>query len=91
MPVVHICDDACTYVSCSLQRYPVEAELAFGEKRGCFQMPKEEIPPKALISCPDIVPIQLDEREPNKDAMRNPSILVHPDVPTSTRYVLGTR
>ena len=91
MPVVHICDDACTFVSHSFLRYPVEAELAFGKTRGCFQKPDEKIPPNTDISCPDITPIELDKRVPNREAMNNPSPLVHPDVPSSTRYVLGTR
>ena len=80
MPVVHICDDACTYVSHCLLRYPIEAELAFGQKRGCFQKPDETKEPQKNISCPDITPIELDPRKPNREAMRNQSILVHPDV-----------
>ena len=91
MPVVHICDDACTYVSHCLLRYPIEAELAFGQKRGCFQKPDETKEPQKNISCPDITPIELDPRKPNREAMRNQSILVHPDVTHQTRYVLGTR
>lgn len=90
MPVVHICDDACTLVCNTSHRYPVEAELAFGSTRGCFEKPREDLPPNK-ISCPDIIPIEFDERVPNRDAMKNPSTLVHPDVSTSTRYVLGTR
>ena len=89
-PVLHICDDACTLVCHSLQRYPVESELAYGSTRGCFENPHEDIPPKRM-SCPDIIPIELDNRMPNRDAMKNPSTLVHPDVSSTVRYVLGTR
>ena len=69
----------------------MEAELAYGRTRGCFQKPKEDIPPKAEMSCPEITPIEFDTRETNRDAMKNQSNLIHPDVSTSTRYVLGTR
>ena len=91
IPPLLICDDACTFVSHSLQRYPVEAQLAYGEKRGCFEKPQEDTLPQENISCPDITPIELSTREVNKEAMRNKSPLVHPDVSTSTRYVSGTR
>ena len=91
MPVVHICDDACTFVSHSLLRYPIEAEIAFGQKRGCFQKPNDTVEPLTNISCPDITPIELEQRKPNREAMLNPSQLVHPDVTNQTRYVLGTR
>ena len=92
MPVVLICNDPCTYVSHSLQRYPVEAQLAYGKTRGCFQKPDEDIPPKDDISWPEITPIEFDNtRVTNRDAMKNQSTLIHPDVSTSTRYVLGTR
>ena len=73
-----------------MNRYPVEAELAYGSKRGCFERPSEDLPPSKL-SCPDIIPIELDERVPNREAMKNPSTLVHPDVSTLTRYVVGNR
>ena len=75
MPVVHVCDDACTYVSHSLQRYPVEAELAFGETRGCFEKPDDDIPPTTGLSCPEITPIEHSTRVPNREAMLNPSPL----------------
>lgn len=91
MPPLLVCDDACTFISHSLQRYPVKAELAYGEKRGCFEKPKDNTPPRKDISCPDILPIELSTTEVKREAMNNPSPLVHPDVMTSTRYVVGTR
>ena len=91
MPPLLICDDACTFVSHSLQRYPVTSELAYGEKRGCFEKPSEHNPPQKDISCPEILPIELSSREVNREAMNNLSSLIHPDVSTSTRYVSGTR
>ena len=90
MPVVLICDDPCTYVAHSLQRYPTEAELAFGKTHGCYEKPSEDVPPRTNISCPEITPIEL-QASTNRDAMKNDSILVHPDVSTSKRYVFGTR
>ena len=90
MPVVLTCDDACTYVAHSLLRYPIEAELAFGKTRGCYQKPSDDVPPSTDLSCPDIIPTELQSGV-NRDAMLNQSILVHPDAPTSTRYVFGTR
>ena len=91
MPPVHVCDDACTFVSHSIQRYPVEAELAFGETRGCFEKPDDDLPPNTGLSCPEITPIEHSTREPNREAMLNASPLVHPDVPTGKRYVFCTR
>ena len=86
-----VCDDACTYVSHTLQRYPIVGQLAYGEKRGCFEKPQEDTLPQENISCPDITPIELSTTEVNREAMRNPSTLVHPDIATTTRYVSGTR
>ena len=86
-----VCDNPCTFVSLALQRYPVEADLMYGTKRGCFEEPKDDIPPNKNISCPDIIPIELSTEVPNREAMKNPSPLVHPDVSSLTRYVMGTR
>ena len=90
MPVVMILDDPCTYVANSLQRYPTEAELAFGRTKGCYEKPSNVFPPNTNLTCPDIIPTELQSRS-DRDAMLNASILVHPDVQTSTRYVFGTR
>ena len=65
--------------------------MAFGETRGCFEKPSDEVPPSSGISCPDITPIELQPGPVNREAMLNPSNLVHPDIASSTRYVFGTR
>ena len=90
MPVVLVCDDPCTYVSHSMQRYPTEAELAFGETRGCFEMPSNDIPPRTGIRCPDIIPIEV-QLNCNRMAMNENDFLLHPDSSTTKRYVFGTR
>lgn len=90
MPVVMIMDDPCTYVANSIHRYPTESELAFGKTRGCFEKPSNVLSPNAGLSCPDIIPTEMQSKS-ERDAMLNASILVHPDVQTSTRYVFGTR
>ena len=74
-----------------MQRYPVEGQLAYGEKRGCFEKPSEDSAPLKDISCPEIIPIELSTKDVNPAAMMNPSNLVHPDASTSSRYVSGTR
>ena len=91
MPELIVCDDACTFVSLSLQRYPVEADLAYGNNRGCFEKPQDDIPPRKDISCPDITPIELSAKSPDREAMNNQSRLVHPDAAPLTKYVMGTR
>ena len=72
-------------------KYPVMAKCAYGMTGGCFEMPSEIVPPKTGISCPDIIPIAFEVKPINKEAMLNESALVHPDVETSSRYILGTR
>jgi hypothetical protein len=69
----------------------VLSEYAYGATKGCFEKPSNDVPPNSGISCPDITPIELSAEPVNKQAMRNPSQLVHPDVPTPMRYVSGTR
>lgn len=62
-----------------LLRYPAIAELAYGhERRGCFENPSNNRQPKDGIQCPDIVPVEYEDREgyPNSLAMKNPSSLV---------------
>ena len=79
-------------LSHSMLRYPVLAELVYGEFNGCFQKPSDSVLPDSNISCPDITPIEYQEKEMvNRQAMLNPSQLTHPDVSTSRRYVSGTR
>ena len=72
-------------------KYPIEAELAFGSARGCFEMPSQDRPPSSGLSCPDIPPTELQTTEVNPGAMMNPSRLDHPDVQGTRRYVFGTR
>ena len=91
LPVGLVCDDACGYVANCFQRYPTESELAFGEKRGCFEKPSDDVAPTRGISCPDIIPTELQSGPTNRAAMENPSNLVHPDTSSSQRYVFGTR
>ena len=60
-------------------RYPSTAELAYGSsRRGCFENPDEQKAPQTGHDCPDIVPLEYEEREglPNHMAMENPSQLV---------------
>ena len=90
MPIVHICDDPCTLVSHSLQRYPYEGELAFGKTRGCFELPSDDVPPTVGLSCPEIVPIEFQSQS-NRKAMEKYDFLLHPDSNSFKRYVFGTR
>ena len=60
-------------------RYPTVAEHAYGEsRRGCFENPSDTALPQNNIDCPDIIPVELEERDglPNREAMLNPSPLV---------------
>ena len=91
MPVILINDDSCTYVDHWFHRFPIEAELAFGSTRGCFERPSEDTHPTSGLSCPDILPTEIQTTPVNRDSMKNPSILDHPDVRTQQRYVFGTR
>ena len=90
MPIALICDDACTFVCHTFQRYPAEAEIAFGETRGCYQLHSDDVPPDTGLSCKDIIPIELQSVS-NRHAMENSNFLSHPDSESSKRYVFGTR
>jgi hypothetical protein len=60
-------------------RYPSIAELAYGSsRRGCFENPNNTKPPTEGLDCPDIAPVEYEEREglPNPLAMNNSSQLV---------------
>ena len=63
-----------------LFRFPNLTELAYGsDRRGCFEVPKEDQDPASDIECPDILPIQCDDPRGNLHdplAMKNPSQLV---------------
>lgn len=71
-------------------RYPDQSKLAFGKKRGCFQLPRDDKTPRKNISCKDILPLIYSEQEMNRDAMRSSNPLDHPDTTSPTRYCLGT-
>ena len=60
-------------------RYPDLAELAYGsERRGCFENPDEMKAPTSGIDCPDILPVEHEDRDGYHmpEAMENPSPLV---------------
>ena len=88
----HILDDSCTYVRyCRAQpEYRLESELAFGQFNGCFEKPSMTQDPKDDIDCPDIAPLTFSNNTVNRDAMRNPSKLVHPDSSSLVKYCMGT-
>ena len=53
--------------------------MAYGSsRRGCFENPDDKRPPSDNLDCPDIAPVELEERDglPNPQAMKNPSQLV---------------
>ena len=79
IPVILICDDSCTYCLHCKHRYPTLYEVAYGtDRKGCFENPDDNKPPSRGLDCPDIVPLEYEERPglPNHDAMKNPSQLV---------------
>ena len=68
-----------SFIRIIIFRYPSTAELAYGHsRRGCFENPNDTRPPKGDIECPDIFPVEYEERVglPNPLAMKNPSALV---------------
>ena len=75
----------------SFLRYPEQSEEAFGVKRGCFEKPQSDRPPKTNISCKNILPLKFSENETDRNAMLNADPLSHPDSNEKTRYCLGTR
>ena len=91
LPIVHMMDDSCAYVRHSFSRNKVLAELAFGKTHGCYEMPDERKEPTQGVDCPAITPLSFSLKTTNKEAMENPSTLVHPDAKELTRYCLGTR
>ena len=74
----------------SLLRYPEQSKQAFGEKHGCFELPSEDKAPSKHIQCKDILPIIYSDQDTNRDAMKDPNPLVHPDSTSLVRYCLGT-
>ena len=74
----------------SFIRYPVISELAFGNTRGCFELPDKDKEPGTKIDCPDVTPLQHSDRPANREAMLNSSPLIHPDAEGTRKYCLGT-
>lgn len=86
-----VCDDACTLVQHMSHRDRNVAIRAFGDYRGCFEVPSSTLKPSQGIDCPDILPLaHANNQNMVKDSMKNPSALVHPDVKGTRRYVMGT-
>ena len=53
--------------------------MAYGsERRGCFENPDNNKPPSDNIECPDVLPIEHEQRDgfPHRLAMKNESPLV---------------
>jgi hypothetical protein len=91
-PPVHLLDDACTYVRHSMMADKVKGQLAFGTTHGCFELPDENKEPTQNIDCPAIEPLShSDGDKTNREAMLNPSPLVHPDVQGLCKFCMGTR
>ena len=66
--------------------------LAYGETKGCFEMPSTSKKPTEEIDCPDILPLAHQESQKvDSFAMTNQSPLIHPDVTGTRRYIMGTR
>ena len=58
-------------------RYPGLAEAAYGsERKGCFEPPHPENPPKSDLICEDLTPIEFASTPPNDLAMNETSQLV---------------
>ena len=68
----------------------MESELAFGQFHGCFERPSVTKDPTDNIDCPDIAPLTFSTNSVNRDAMKNPSRLVHPDSTSLVKYCMGT-
>ena len=64
--------------------------MAFGQTHGCFEKPSLTKDPTNNIDCPDVAPLTFSNNLVNREAMRNPSRLVHPDSTSFVRYCMGT-
>ena len=71
-------------------RYPVQSKIAFGTKKGCFEVPREDRDPSRNIECPDILPNIYNDQDCYREAMNDPNPLSHPDSSSKVRYCLGT-
>ena len=74
----------------SLSRYPEISQQAYKEFLGCFEKPREDMSPTNQLDFPEILPLKYSEEMPNREAMRDPSPLTHPDSLSKRRFVLGT-
>ena len=91
-PPVHFNDDPCTFARHSKNADKVKGELAFGATNGCFELPDATKEPTKDLDCPAVEPLSMSTSQTtNRDAMLNPSPLVHPDVQGLNKYCLGTR
>ena len=91
-PPVHLMDDPCTYVRHSLNADKIKGELAFGATNGCFEMPDEDKEPTKNLDCQALEPLSMSTAHvSDRDAMLNPSPLIHPDVMGVGKLCLGTR
>ena len=68
----------------------MESEFAYGQFNGCFEKPSMTKDPTDNIDCPDIAPLTFSNNVTNRDAMKNPSRLVHPDSDSRVKYCMGT-
>ena len=48
------------------------------------------VDPDSDIDCPDVAPLTFSNNNCNREAMKNSSILVHPDSSSLVKYCLGT-
>ena len=91
-PKLHVLDDACTFVSNSFIRYPLESQVSLGsERRGCFEPPSQTEEPNSNIDCPELVSIQSPDNITRYTNMNDDSQLVHPDSSNMDRFIMGTR
>ena len=70
-------------------RYPAQSKVAFGPKRGCFEIPSNKEPTRNIV-CKDILPSIYSDRDCDRQAMEDPNPLRHPDSSSLVRYCLGT-
>ena len=91
LPVLAVCDDACTLVQHIGHREGTIAWMAYGETQGCFEKPSFVEAPRTDIDCPAILPSAYNEQEVDSQAMTNPSPFVHPDTKDHRRFIMGTK
>ena len=72
-------------------RVPFLAEVAYGETKGCFELPSATVAPTKNLDIPDILRLAYSGGTPKEDAMTDSSPLIHPDVAGTKRYVMSTK